>query len=155
MERFLFKLKVKLQESKTIPCTKPKNVTQGNLKATKQPSHDNDFIESEHYFNPFPFRQRFCIPFSVPLYFSRNLNHSNISVCTDITGEAGTEKKEISYSFSASLRMQWAWSLWLAPSPCNSHLASQPLKPNPWPQYRLALATGIHSNVRSSSLLHQ
>lgn len=153
MKSFLFKLKIKLQESKTIPCTKPKNVTQGNLKATKQPSHDNDFIESEHYFNTFPFSERFYTPFSVPLYFSRTPNHNNISVFTDITGEAGTEN-EISYSFGASFRTQWTPSLGLAPSPCISPLASQPPKPNPCTQYGLALARGAHSNVHSSSLLH-
>lgn len=155
MKSYLFKLKVKLQESKTIPCTKPKNVTQGNLKATKQSFHYNDFIESEHYFNTFPVSEKFCTPFSIPLYFSRNPNHSNILVCTDITGEGGTEKTEISYSFGASFRIQWTWCLQLAPSPRTSHLASQTLKPNPWPQYGLALATGAHSNVHSSSLLHQ
>jgi len=106
VESFLFQLKVKLQESKPIPHTKPKKVTQGNLKRTEQLSHGNDFTESEHYFHAFPFSKRFYTPFSIPLYFSRNPNHSNILVCTDITGEVGTEKKEISYSFDASFRTQ-------------------------------------------------
>lgn len=37
METLFVKLEIKLQEAKPIPFTKLKNVTQGNLKATKQP----------------------------------------------------------------------------------------------------------------------
>lgn len=76
-----------------MPFTKPKNVTQENLKAPKQPSAGKDFTASQHYFYSFPFSERFCTPFSVPLCLSRNPNHSNILVCTNTSAEAGAEKQ--------------------------------------------------------------
>lgn len=72
VESLFLKLKIKLQEAKTKPFTKPKNVTQENLKAFKRPSVGKDFTESQHYFCSLPFSERFCTPFSVSLHFSTN-----------------------------------------------------------------------------------
>lgn len=96
VESLFLKLKIKLQEAKTIPFTKPKNVTQENLKTTKEPSDGTDFTESQHYFCSFPFSERFCTPFPVSLYFSRTPNHSNILVCTQYQWKSRGRKADLS-----------------------------------------------------------
>lgn len=105
--KLFLKLKVKLQESKPVPSTNPKSVTQGNLKAIKRPSHGDDFIEWEHYFKPLPFSKRFCTSFSVLLYLSRNPNLSNI-----LFAQTFLERQRQSRTSLIPLMHHLGWTQW-------------------------------------------
>lgn len=125
--KLVFKLKIKLQEAKTIPFTKPKNVTRENLKAPKQPSAGKDFTASQHYFCSFPSSERFCTPFSSP-YASPETPTTAIFWFAPIPVQRqGQQSRSLSFGASFGTQMNVPSSSFL--HPCEVHSTCCPCPP--------------------------